>query len=76
MPGIALYNALRKIPEISDAEAKEAVADIMGSKEVATKSDIAEIKTAMVELKAEILKQQLGIAILIIAAVGLMIKFL
>ena len=76
MPGIALYNALRKTPEISDAEAKEAVADIMGSKEVATKSDIAEIKTAMAELKLEILKQQLGIAILIIAAVGLMIKFL
>ena len=76
MPGIALYNALRKIPEISDAEAKEVIADVASSKEVATKSDIAEIKTAMAELKAEILKQQLGIAILIIAAVGLMIKFL
>ena len=76
MFGIALYNALRKIPEISDAEAKEAVADVASSKEVATKSDIAEVKTAMTELKLEILKQQLGIAILIIAAVGLMIKFL
>ena len=76
MFGIALYNALRKIPEISDAKAKEVIADVASSKEVATKADIAEIKTAMAELKAEILKQQLGIAILIIAAVGLMIKFL
>ena len=40
MSGIALYNALRKIPEISDSEAKEAVADITGSKEVATKADL------------------------------------
>ena len=76
MSDIALYNALRKIPEVSEAEAKEAVADVASSKEVATKADITEIKTAMAELKAEILKQQLGIAILIIAAVGLMIKFL
>ena len=76
MSGIALYNTLRKIDGVTDGEAKEAVADVASSKEVATKADIAEIKTAMAELKAEILKQQLGIAILIIAAVGLMIKFL
>ena len=75
MFGIALYNALTKLGLKPD-EAKEAVADVASSKEVATKSDIAEVKTAMTELKLEILKQQLGIAILIIAAVGLMIKFL
>ena len=36
MSGIALYNTLRKIPEVSEAEAKEAVADVASSKEVAT----------------------------------------
>ena len=56
MSDIALYNALRKIPEISDAEAKEAVADVASSKEVATKSDIKDMatKSDIVELKAEI----------------------
>ena len=58
MAEIALYNTLRKIPEVSDAEAKEAVADIASSKEVATKADIAELKaetkTAIAELEARI----------------------
>ena len=35
MSDIALYNALRKIPDVSDDEAKEAVADIASSKETA-----------------------------------------
>ena len=30
MTEIALYNTLRKIPEVSDDEAKEAVADVGG----------------------------------------------
>ena len=57
MTGIALYNTLRKIPLVSDNEAKEAVADIANSKQVATKSDInelkAETKSDINELKAE-----------------------
>ena len=40
MFGIALYNTLRKIDGVTDEEAKEAVADITGSKEVATKADL------------------------------------
>ena len=40
MSEIALYNALRKIPELSDDEAKEAVADVAGSRDMATKADI------------------------------------
>ncbi len=44
---IALYNALRKIPELSDAEAKEAVANIAASKEVVTKVDLAELETRL-----------------------------
>ena len=47
MTGIALYNALRKIPELSDAAAKEAVANIAASKEVATKVDLAELETRL-----------------------------
>ena len=44
---IALYNALRKIPELSNAEANEAVANIAASKEVATKVDLAELETRL-----------------------------
>ena len=42
---IALYNTLRKIPDVSDTEAREAVANIASSQEVATKSDIKDIAT-------------------------------
>ena len=40
MTGIVLYNALRKIPELSDAEAKEAVANIAASKFEESSSDV------------------------------------
>ena len=53
--------------------ALEAIADIASSKAMATKADL---RAAIAELKAEMLKQQLVVAVLIIAAVGLMIKFL
>ena len=80
MSGIALYNTLRKIPEVSEAEAKEAVVDIMSSKEVATKADVAElqaeIKADIARLEIKLTKQMYVVAGIIIAAVGLMIKFL
>ena len=41
MSEIALYNTLRKILEVSDDEAKEAVADVASAKDVATRADIA-----------------------------------
>ena len=53
MTEIALYNTLRKIPEVSDDEAKEAVADVASSREVATKADIAELKADIAEIRAE-----------------------
>ena len=40
MTGIVLYNALRKIPELSDAEAKEAVANSEASKFEESSSDV------------------------------------
>ena len=76
MSDIALYNTLRKIPDVSDNEAKEAVADVASTKDVATKSDLAELETRLV-------KQMYAVAGIVIAAVGLivtlvelMIKFL
>ena len=45
MSDIALYNTLRKIPGVSDDEAKEAVTDIASSKEMATKADIKDMST-------------------------------
>lgn len=51
MSEIALYNTLRKIPDVSDDEAKEAIADVASSKDVATKTDIKELKA---ETKADV----------------------
>ena len=72
MSEIALYNVLTKMGATPE-EAKEAIADIASSKDTVTKADL---RAAIAELKAEMLKQQLVVAVLIIAAVGLMIKFL
>ena len=54
MTEIALYNALRKIPEISDTEAKEAIANIASSREMATKADIARVDKTIAEMKGEL----------------------
>ena len=50
MSEIALYNALTKLG-LNHDEAKEAVADVASSKDVATKTDIIELKA---ETKADI----------------------
>ncbi len=80
MTEIALYNTLRKIPEVSDDEAKEAVADIANSKEVVTKADlkaeIVRVEKTIAELETKLTRQMYATAGVIIAAVGLMIKFL
>ena len=53
MSEIALYNLLKRIPETTDDEVKEAVADVASTKEVATKADIAEIKVEIAKLDAK-----------------------
>ena len=78
MSDIALYNTLRKIPEVSDDEAREAVADIANSKEVATKADlkveIRRIETMIAELK-EVLTWRMVIVLGIYTAiVSLIVK--
>ncbi len=82
MTDIALYNILRKIPDVSDAEAKEAVAGVASSREMATKADIKDmatkeyIKAEIANLETRLTNRIYAVAGIIIAAVGLMIRFL
>ena len=79
MSEIALYNALTKLG-LNHDEAKEAVADVASSKEVATKTDIVELKAEtkadLANLETRLTNRIYMVAGVIIAAVGLMIKFL
>ncbi len=88
MSEIALYNALTKLG-LNHDEAKEAVADVASSKEVATKTDIVELKAEtkadikdmatkvdLANLETRLTNRMYTVAGVIIAAVGLMIKFL
>ena len=54
MSEIALYNLLRRIPDVSDKEAKEAVADVTRTKEIATKSDILKLESFLKERLAKL----------------------
>ena len=75
MSEIALYDALTKLG-LDPKEAREAVADVASSKNVATKADIAEVKTEIAELETRLVKQMYAAVGIILAGVGLMIKFL
>ena len=72
MSDIALYNTLKKIPGITDAEAKEAAADVASTKDVATKDYI---DSAIAKLEARILRQQMVIAGVLLAGMALL-KFI
>ena len=69
MSEIALYNALTKLG-LDHNEAKEAVADIAGTKEVATKEYI---KAEIANLETRLTNRIYAVAGVIIGAVGLMI---
>ena len=79
MSEIALYNALTKLGLDHD-EAKEAVADVANSKDVATKSDIKNMATKvdLANLETRLVKQMYAVAGIIIvvniAAIGLMLR--
>ena len=45
MNNIALYDTIRKIPGVTDNEAKEAVINVASSKDMATKADIKDMAT-------------------------------
>ena len=78
MSEIALYDLLRRIPEVSNDEAKNAVVDIASAKDVATKSDIKDMATksdldmGLAKLETRLVKQMYSMAGLIIGAIGLM----
>ena len=76
MSEIALYNVLTKLGAALD-EAKEVIADVVSSKEVATKADLetglANLETRLTKLIYAVVAINTGV---IIAVVGLMIKFL
>ena len=80
MTDIALYNILRKVDGVTDAEAKEAVTDIANSKDMATKADIEGMatKTDLANLETRLVKQIYAVAgiiiVVIIAPVGLMLR--
>ena len=65
MSGIVLYETLKKIDGVTPQEAKEAASSVASAKEVATKTDLA-------NLKAEIFKQLYVVTGIIIAGVGLL----
>ena len=86
MSDIALYNVLTKLGAEHE-EAKEAATSVASSKEVATKADIKDMATKadikdmatkrdLAELETRLVKQMYAAVGIIIAAVGLMIKFL
>ena len=47
MNNIGLYNILKRVKGVSDAEAKEVAANVASVQEVATKVDLAELKEAL-----------------------------
>ena len=73
MREIALYNLLKRIPDATDEEVKEVVADVASAKEVATKSDL---DMGLAKLEIRLVKQLYGAVGVVLVGVGLMIKFL
>ena len=76
MSEIALYNLLKRIPHATDGEIEKAVSEVARSKDVATKLDILKIEKVIAESEARLIKQIYGAVAIILAGVGLMMKFL
>ncbi len=78
MSEIALYNTLRKIDGVSDAEAKEAVTNIANAKDVATKADlIAEIeklKGSIVKIETELKYMRWVLGLIFVMNVAILMK--
>ena len=68
-----VYEALKKIPGISDSMVHEVATKINRMDDVATKEYIDAV---IAQLETRLIKQIYGAVAIIIAAVGLMIKFL
>ena len=78
MSDIALYNTLRKISDVSDDEAKEAVSDVASLKEIATKADlkaeISRVDKTIAELNGKVSTMQWTIGLLFIMNVAILAK--
>ena len=70
MPGIALYNLLKRIPDTTDDEVEKAVVDVVSSKDVATKADI---KAEVERMGRVMIMWMVGVGI---AIVGILIAVL
>ena len=84
---IALYNILKRVGGVSDAEAREVADNVASSKEVATKADIKDMatkadikdmatKTDLAELETRLTRQMYAMAGIIIGAITLVVKVL
>ena len=71
MSKIALYNLLKKIPNATDEEAKEAVADLVSLKEAAPKLDIKDMvtKTDLMELENRLTWKMVAISLAMIGII-------
>ena len=56
MNSIAIYKILKRVPDTSESEARAAANSIAHVNDVATKSDIAELKTELTGLRATVEK--------------------
>ena len=77
MTSIALYEALKKISDLSDSEAKEAFTDIASSKDVATKTDIVRVESIIAEMKTgfKYMRWILGLIFIMNAAILIKLFF-
>ncbi len=79
MSATALYKALLEA-KVSEESAEKAVEGLAVARDVATKTDIAEVRTEIAELGFKLVRWGAAAiftsTVLTIAAVGLMIKFL
>ena len=73
MSAIDVFQVLRKIPEVSEQEAQAAADTIANADDVVTKADL---KTTIAELETRLTNRIYTVAGIIIASVGLMIRFL
>ena len=77
-----IFFVLRKIPMVSEEEAREAAAELVSLDDVATKTDLVQLKEAtkadIAELKDQLTWRMiticLSMAAIIITAVGLIVK--
>ena len=80
MSTIELYEVLKKIPRVSEEQAKSVADTLAHTDDVVTKADLkiglaklrTELKTDLAEIKAEMIRWNIIIAGTIIAAMGLM----